>query len=162
MSLATSSSSWSTHALLDAFTQIQLCVVKTDRYYTPLNNNGAYKRSPLRKPSKSLNPDARWYENDHEDLSKIFRLVGNNFDADEQIGRLFNSARNAAGHIPCMDFPEDPTNRYRVNNRSPYRERCHMPSCSHRLARASIIRWIATLVEQEVIDGDSLAAGMRS
>ena len=124
--------------------------------------NGLGWNAGLRKPSKSMDPDAWWYKEDHENTPEIYQSLANNFHSDEEIGRLFNYARNTAGHVPCKDFPNDPTHRYQVNNRSPYRIRCCMPGCFHRLARTGIVHWIATLVEQEVIDGESLAAEMRS
>lgn len=124
--------------------------------------NGLAWNLGLRQPSKSMDPNAWWYEGDHENTAEIYQSLANNFHSDEEIGRFFTFARNAAGHVPCKDFPDDPTHRYQVNNRSPYRIRCCMPGCLNRLARTSAVHWIAMLVEQGVIDGESLAAEMRS
>jgi hypothetical protein len=123
--------------------------------------NGLGWNAGLRKSCKSMNPNAWWYEEDHE-RNRIYQSSANNFHGNEEIGRLFNFARNAADHVPCKDFADNPTHRYRVNNRSPYRIRCCMPGCFSRLARTNVVKWIATLVEQVVIDGESLAAEMRS
>jgi len=124
--------------------------------------NGLGWNAGLWKPSHSLDPDAWWYEDNHENLPEIFQSLADNFHTDAQIRRLFNFARSAAGHVPCMNFPKDSTHRYQVNNQSPFRIRCCMPGCYHRLARTSIVHWIATLVELEMIDGECLAAEMGS
>lgn len=116
--------------------------------------NGLGWNAGIRKPSKSLDPNGWWCDNDHTNLPEIFQSLANNFHTDQQIGQLFNVARDAAGQIPCKDFPDNPFYRYQVNNQSPYRVRCCMPGCYHRLSRTAIVHWIATLVEDEVIDGE--------
>ena len=123
--------------------------------------NGLGWNAGIRKPSKSLDPNAWWYDNDHTNLPEIFQSLANDFHTNEQIGQLFNMARDATGQIPCKDFPDNPDHRYQVNDQSPYWIRCCMPECYHRLSRTAIVHWIATLVEDEVIDGESLAAEMR-
>jgi len=124
--------------------------------------NGLGWNSGLRKPSKSLDPNAWWFDDDHTNLPEIFQSLANDFHTDEQIGRLFKMARDAAGQIPCKKYPNNIDHRYQVNNQSPFRVRCCMPGCYHRLARSAILHWIATLVEMEEIDGESLAAEMRT
>jgi hypothetical protein len=124
--------------------------------------NGLGWNSGLRTPSKSLDPDAWWYDDNHTALPEIFQSLADSFHTDEQIEQLFTMARDAAGQIPCKAHPTNTNHRYQVNNRSPYRIRCCMPGCYHRLARSAIVHWIATLVEDEVIDGQSLAQEMRS
>ena len=62
-------------------------------------------------------------------LYGLAKAIGNDFHTNEQIGQLFNMARDAAGQIPCKDFPDNPDHQYQVNNQSPYWIRCCMPGC---------------------------------
>ena len=78
----------------------------------------------------------------------------------EPIVQHFSLGRNAAGSILCTADSTDDDHRYQVNNRSPFRIRCCMPGCYHRPSQAAIVHWLATLTEDEVIEGQSLAAGM--
>jgi len=85
----------------------------------------------------------------------LFGTLAEFYQTDDQIRALFELARANAGRdgIPCKSQPNNPSHRYQVNNGRPFKIRCCMHGCYHRLQRAAIIQWIADLVNQGVIDG---------
>lgn len=76
--------------------------------------------------------------------------------SDEAIRQLFVSARTILGSVPCQAHPNNGDHRYQINSRAPFRIRCQMPGCYHRLARSSIIEYISTLVEGGLLGVDEL------
>jgi hypothetical protein len=80
------------------------------------------------------------------------------YQTDDQIRRLFQLARaNSNGDgLPCKAHPNNIHHRYQVNNDQPFRIRCCMHGCYHKLQRAAIIHWIAELVNYNVVDGSKL------
>ena len=86
------------------------------------------------------------------------RHAGEIYQTDDQIRALFELARanSCRDGLPCKSQPNDPSHRYQVNNGRPFRIRCCMHGCYHRLQRAAIIHWIAELVNHGVIDGANL------
>jgi hypothetical protein len=98
----------------------------------------------LRTPTKSWRPNAWW------------NMVAP--AAPSLFGRLAEIHQTDDGRdgLPCKSQPNDLSHRYQVNNGRPFRIRCCMHGCYHRLHRAAIIDWIAELVNHGVIDGANL------
>jgi hypothetical protein len=111
----------------------------------------------LRTPTKSLRPDA-WWNMVAPAAPSLFGKLAELYQTDDQIRALFELARANAGRdgVPCKSQPNDLGHRYQVNNGRPFRIRCCMHGCYHRLHRAAIIDWIAELVNHGVIDGANL------
>jgi len=108
----------------------------------------------LRTPTKSLRPNA-WWNMVAPAAPSLFGTLAEIYQTDDQIRALFELARANAGRdgIPCKSQPNNPSHRYQVNNGTPFKIRCCMHGCYHRLHRSAIIQWIAELVNQGVIDG---------
>jgi len=110
-----------------------------------------------RRPTRSGEVTAWWNETDSPPT--LFGKLCERYHTDEEIKTLFQLARenSIGGHgLPCKSQPNNPAHRYQVNNGSPFRIRCCVPGCFHKLARAAIIQWISDLVRLEVIDGSVL------
>lgn len=114
--------------------------------------------SGLRSPTKSLAPNAWWSGFAPTDLSLVFHSLSLGYQTDEQIQELFNLARTSCqgGCVPCKKNPEDDRHRYQVNNRVPFRVRCCIKGCFHKLQRVALIHWIAELVVTGRLDEESL------
>ncbi|GFZ44301.1 hypothetical protein JCM24511_02023 [Saitozyma sp. JCM 24511] len=71
---------------------------------------------------------------------------------------LFQLARaNSTGDgLPSNNHPNDQHHRYQVNKGRPFRIRCCMDGCYHKLQRAAIVHWIAELVTCSVVEGSKL------
>jgi hypothetical protein len=110
----------------------------------------------LRRPSKSLSLDAWWNGIKALDNSGLLGRLTTMYQSDDDIKELFNLARLSAGAVPCKAHPNKRAHRYQVNNTSPFRIRCCMPGCYHKLQRSAIIYWLVMLVKGEVLDGDVL------
>jgi len=102
----------------------------------------------IRKPSKSLDPNAWWYSTPSTDRATIFRHLIENYQSDDQIRELFLKAKETAGYhaMPCKGEPGDPGHRYQVHNTTPFRVRCSSEGCGSKLQRSALIHWIAELV----------------
>lgn len=111
-------------------------------------NNG------LRTATKSLAADA-WWNSSPTSAPTLFGSLSQHYQTDEEIKELFQLARANSGTdgLPCKRQPEDRHHRYQVNSQQPFRIRCCVHGCYHKLQRAAIIHWIAELVSTEVIDG---------
>jgi hypothetical protein len=110
----------------------------------------------LRSPTKSLAPDA-WWNLSPTAVPTLFSTLSEVYQTDDQIRTLFQIARaNSMGDgLPCKNHPNNQQHRYQVNNGRPFRIRCCMDGCYHRLQRAAIIHWIAELVTYNVFTGQS-------
>ena len=88
----------------------------------------------------------------------LFSTLSEIYQTDDQIRVLFQLARaNSTGDgLPCKNHPNDQDHRYQDNNGQPFRIRCCMHGCYHKLQRAAIIHWIAELVNCNVVDGSKL------
>lgn len=102
--------------------------------------------SGLRSPTKSLDPEARWhFHTPSSDRAAIFRHLMSTYQSDEEIMEMFETARSGAHPyaIPCKLAPGDPSHRYQIHERSPFRVRCSYKECRHKLQRTALIHWIA-------------------
>jgi hypothetical protein len=119
--------------------------------------------SDLRTPTKSLRPNA-WWNMVEPAAPSLFGTLAELYQTDNQNRALFELARanSSEGGLPCKSQPNNPTHRYQVNNSRPFRIRCCTPGCYHRLQRASVIQWIADLVNHGVIDGAVLEVDERA
>jgi hypothetical protein len=113
--------------------------------------------SGLRSPTKSLAASA-WWNRSPTAVPTLFNVLSKNYQTDDQIRALFQLARaNSTGDgLPCKAYPNNHHHRYQVNNGQPFRIRCCMHGCYHKLQRAAIIHWIAELVNCDVADGSKL------
>ena len=94
----------------------------------------------LRRPSKTLSLDAWWNGiKAVEDSGLLGRLT--TLHQSDDIRALFSLARLSAGAVPCKAHPNKRAHRYQVNNTSPFRTRCCMPGCYHKLQRSATIYW---------------------
>lgn len=113
----------------------------------------------LRSPSKSLNPAAWWNDNvvgADRNTGDAFGFLSTLCQTARDISVLFDTARRLAGKIPCKLHPDDALHRYEKNGVSPFRIRCRMAQCYHKLQGAAVIEWIAVLVRNNQVDWDSL------
>jgi hypothetical protein len=110
-------------------------------------NNG------LRTATKSLAADA-WWNSSPTSAPTLFGSLSQHYQTDGQIKELFQLARANSGTdgLPCKKHPEDRQHQYQVNSQQPFRIRCCVHGCYHKLQRVAIIHWIAELVSTEVID----------
>ena len=113
--------------------------------------------SGLRSASKSMAADA-WWNLSPTSAPTMFNTLSQRYQTDQDIRELFQLARVNSGTdgLPCKKHPEDRHHRYQVNSQEPFRIRCCVHGCYHKLQRAAIIHWIAELVSTEVIDSTSL------
>lgn len=123
--------------------------------------NGLGWNSGLRSPTKSLNPEAWWHSTPSSDRSAIFQHLTTTYQSDQEILNLFETARDGAHPyaVPCKAAPGNPSHRYQVHERSPFRVRCSSKQCRHKLQRTALIHWIAELIQGGVIDGSGLGLG---
>lgn len=108
--------------------------------------------SGLRRPTKSLDKTAWWNEQPGNTESDLFQQLGGDYQTDEEIRRLFETARTLAGSIRCKAYPDNERHRYQINNPSPFRIRCCVSGCYNKLQRAAIVHWIAQLVRDDWIN----------
>jgi hypothetical protein len=116
--------------------------------------------SGLRKPTRLHNADAWW--NDHQiTVTSVFQQLSQTFQTDEDIGRLFQSARASSqgNALPCKAHPGDNAHQYQKHSKQPYRVWCSKGDCQHKLQRAALIKWIAHLVDTGLIQKESLGLG---
>jgi hypothetical protein len=111
----------------------------------------------FRSPTKSLAASA-WWNQSPAAAPTLFNILSEIYQTDDQIRALFQLARaNSTGDgLPCKNQPNNHLHRYQVNNGQPFRIRCCMHGCYHKLQRAAIIHWIAELVNHNVVDGSKL------
>jgi hypothetical protein len=111
----------------------------------------------LRSPTKSLAANA-WWNMSPTAVPTLFNILSEIYQTDDQIKALFQLARaNSTGDgLPCKAHPNNQHHRYQVNNGQPFRIRCCMHGCYHKLQRAAIIHWIAELVNYNMVDGSKL------
>jgi hypothetical protein len=114
--------------------------------------------SGIRRPTKSLDPDAWWHAAPSSDRSGIFQILSERYQTDEDIRELFDRARNDGPYhgLPCKAEPGNPDHRYQVHNRQPFRVRCSDQECGHKLQRTALVHWIAELVQGAVISMEVL------
>jgi hypothetical protein len=114
--------------------------------------------SGLRSPTKSMNPEAWWHSTPSTDRSAIFQHLMSTYQSDEDILRMFETARDGAHPyaVPCKLAPGDSSHRYQIHERSPFRVRCSNRDCRHKLQRTALVHWVAELVQGGVIDGSGL------
>ena len=112
----------------------------------------------IRRPTKSLDPNAWWHATPSTDRANIFRQLITNYQSDDQIRELFQRAKeNAEFHaLPCKEEPGDQDHRYQIHNRSPFRVRCSDKDCGSKLQRSALIHWIAELVQSGVVSDAGL------
>jgi hypothetical protein len=112
----------------------------------------------LRRPTTSLDATAWWNDQHGQEVNnmslkdRLNRLCQTN----TQIKLLFRVARRLAGAIPCKAQLAEPSHRYQVNNRSPFRIRCCCPGCNNKLQRAAVIQRIIQVVENGILESDAL------
>lgn len=111
----------------------------------------------LRSPTKSLAAYA-WWNMSAAAAPTLFNILSEIYQTDDQIRALFQLARanSASDGLPCKAHPNNRHHRYQVNNGQPFRIRCCMHGCYHKLQRAAIIYWIAELVNHNMVDGSRL------
>ncbi|GFZ50325.1 hypothetical protein JCM24511_08082 [Saitozyma sp. JCM 24511] len=111
----------------------------------------------IRSPTKSLAAHA-WWNLSPDAAPTLFNNFSEIYQTDDQIRALFQLARaNSTGDgLPCKAHPDHQHHRYQVNNGQPFRIRCCMHGCYHKLQPAAIIHWIAELVNYNVVDGSKL------
>ena len=112
----------------------------------------------LRRPTKSLDPDAWWHALPSTDRSNIFRGLSEKYQTDQEIKELFQLAKQTTPYnaLPCKDQPGNDTHRYQVHSRAPFRVRCSVRDCGSKLQRSALIHWVAELVQGGVIDRSPL------
>lgn len=112
----------------------------------------------IRRPSKSLDPDAWWHSTPSSDRAAIYQELLERHQTDQQIRTLFDKAREAGPHygLPCKSEPGNPDHRYQVHNKSPFRVRCANLDCGSKLQRTALVHWIAELVQGAVLSADVL------
>jgi hypothetical protein len=117
----------------------------------------------LRSPTKPWRPNA-WWNMVAPAAPSLFGSLAEIYQTDDQIRALFELARANACRdgLPSKTQPNNLSHRYQVNNGRPFRIRCCMDGCYHKLQRAAIIDWIAELVNHGVIDGAILGLDDRT
>lgn len=107
----------------------------------------------IRRPTKSLDPNAWWHSTPSTDRATIFRQLIENYQLDDEIRGLFWKAKEGAEYhaLPCKEEPGNPGHRYQVHNRTPFRVRCSSEGCGSKLQRSALIHWIAELVQRGVV-----------
>ena len=107
----------------------------------------------IRRPTKSLDPNAWWHSTPSTDRATIFRQLIENYQLDDEIRGLFWKAKEGAEYhaLPCKEEPGNPGHRYQVHNRTPFRVRCSSEGCGSKLQRSALIHWIAELVQSGVV-----------
>ena len=110
-------------------------------------------KNGLRTATKSLAADA-WWNSSPTSAPTLFSNLIQHYQTDDEDKELFQLARANSGtdRLPCKRQPEDRHHQYQVNSQQPFRIRCCVHGCYHKLQRAAIIHWIAELVSIEVID----------
>lgn len=93
--------------------------------------------------------------------STLYQSLCQICQTDEEIKDLFNVVRSMVTAIPCQRHPKNLRRRYQINNSTPFRLRCCFADCYHKLQRTAIIQWLATLVLDDVLDGEKLLREMR-
>lgn len=106
----------------------------------------------LRTSTKSLAPDAWW--NLAAARPSVFQQLCQRYRTDGTIKDLFNLARAAGGvnGLPCKKEPTQRNHRYQVNGQNPFRIRCCVRGCYHKLSGANILQWVAQLVTDGVLE----------
>jgi hypothetical protein len=112
----------------------------------------------IRRPTKSLDPNAWWHSTPSTDRATVFRQLIQKYQTDDQIRDLFHKAKEGAEYqaLPCKQEPGNPSHRYQVHNRTPFRVRCSIGDCGSKLQRSALIHWIAELVQSGVVNGEGL------
>ena len=116
----------------------------------------------LRTATKSLAGDA-WWNAPVPAQDTVFLELSELCQTDQEIKELFQAARRVGRRpqcLPCKRQPDDPSHRYQVHARHPFGLRCGFKACSHKLAGAAVVQWIAELVRSEVVDHDALVAAV--
>jgi hypothetical protein len=111
-----------------------------------LTLNGLGWNGGISSPTRSLAAHA-WWNLSPDAAPTLFNNLSEIHQTDDQIRELFQLARaNSTGDgLPCKAHPNHQHHRYQVNNGRPFRIRCCMHGCYHKLQRAAIIHWIAEL-----------------
>jgi hypothetical protein len=108
----------------------------------------------LRPSTHSRDRNAWWNTARHARptvYSKLWARCGN----PEGVKDLFYLAKQKApgGAIPCQMHPNDISHRYNsCGGKAGFRVRCCVKACKHALAPQALVRWIATLIRNGVID----------
>ena len=116
----------------------------------------------LRTATKSLAGDA-WWNAPVPAQDTVFLELSELCQTDQEIQELFQAARRVGRRpqcLPCKRKPDDAAHRYQVHARHPFGLRCGFKACSHKLAGAAVVQWIAELVRSEVVDHDALVAAV--
>jgi hypothetical protein len=116
--------------------------------------NGLGWNSGVRPATKSLAQKAWWRDLDPIAGSDAFVRVSTSASTDQEIYDFFQRARNAShnGTIPCKAQPGNPTHRYQVHNRAPFRVRCSNGTCGSKLQRGALLHWLAELHGQGLLE----------
>jgi len=112
----------------------------------------------IRRPTKSLDPDAWWHLMPSSDRAKVFRELVEKYQTDGDIKNLFALAKESAEYnaLPCKADPGNPSHRYQIHGRTPFRVRCSSGGCRSKLQRSALVHWIAELVQSGVVDRSNL------
>jgi hypothetical protein len=112
----------------------------------------------IRRPTKSLDPNAWWHLVPSTDRANVFRQLIENCQSDDEIREIFLQAKESAEYhaLPCKEEPGNPGHRYQVHSRSPFRVRCSSAGCGSKLQRSALLHWIAELVQTGVVSGAGL------